>query len=139
MMTGMATSTLDQYRTIMGDNEYRRYVGRLYRKVLLMHPGEWFSIDDLVLEVNKPLFMELLTSFILMHPGEYIFSNDYKKFIKQHADRLETARKIRAKLDREATAEGNSQETGCDGIRPEALCSPGADLPHQNRSPQPGL
>ena len=125
----METSILDQYHAKMGKQEYQRYVGRLYRKVLLMHSGESFVIDDLVLEENKPLFMELLTCFIKMHPGEYLFSNDYKKFIKQHADRLEEARKIRAKLDREASAPGDSQEAGGDGIRPEALHPPRADLP----------
>ncbi len=85
----METSLLDQYRERMGQKEYERYVERLYRKVLLMHSGESFVIDDLVAEDNKPLFMELLKCFILMHPGEYLFSNDYKKYIKPHADRLE--------------------------------------------------
>lgn len=124
----METSILDQYHAKMGKQEYQRYVGRLYRKVLLMHSGESFVIDDLVMEETKPLFMELLTCFIKMHPGEYLFSNDYKKFIKQHADRLEEARKIRAKLDREASAPGDSQEAGGDGIRPEAIHPQGAYL-----------
>ena len=135
----MSTSTLDQYRTSMGDNEYRRYVDRLYRKILLMHSGESFVIDDLVAAETKPLFMELLTSFILMHPGEYLFSNDYKKFIKQHADRLEEARKIRENAHRKSIDQGNSEETRSDGVRPETLHTPGEDLPDQKSNSQPGI
>jgi len=135
----MSTSTLDQYRTSMGYNEYRRYVDRLYRKILLMHSGESFVIDDLVAAETKPLFMELLTSFILMHPGEYLFSNDYKKFIKQHADRLEEARKIRENAHRKSIDQGNSEETRSDGVRPETLHTPGEDLPDQKSNSQPGI
>lgn len=135
----METSLLDQYRTSMGDNEYRRYVGRLYRKILLMHSGESFVIDALVAEETKPLFIELLTSFILMHPGEYLFSNDYKKFIKQHADRLEEARKIRANAYRKSIDQGDSEETRSDGIRPQTLHPPGKDFPDQKPNSQPGI
>ena len=135
----MSTSTLDQYRTSMGDNEYRRYVDRLYRKILLMHSGESFVIDALVAEETKPLFIELLTSFILMHPGEYLFSNDYKKFIKQHADRLEEARKIRANAYRKSIDQGDSEETRSDGIRLETIHTPGKDLPDKKPNTQPGI
>lgn len=135
----MSTSTLDQYRTSMGFNVYRNYVDRLYRKILLMHSGESFVIDDLVAAETKPLFMELLTSFILMHPGEYLFSNDYKKFIKQHADRLEEARKIRANAYRKSIDQGDSEETPSDGVRPETLHTPGEDLPDQKPNTQPGI
>ncbi len=120
---------LEIAREKMGKPEYYKYVDRLYNKVTLMHTGESFVIDDAVVPENKPLFLELLRNFILMHPGEYQFSNDYKKFIKQHADRLEAARKIRAKLDRETSTEGDSPEAGGNGIRPQAIYTPGADLP----------
>ena len=112
----MEPSLLNNYRDKMGEQEYHRYVDRLYRKITLMHSGESFVIDDLVVEANKPLFMQLLRCFILMHPGEYLFSDDYKKFIKQHADRLEEARKIRAKFNRQDPDSGNRSEIGGDGI-----------------------
>lgn len=135
----MEISILEEYRIKMGQREYYRYINRLYRKVLLMHSGESFVIDDLVAEETKPLFMELLTSFILMHPGEYLFSNDYKKFIKQDADRLEEARKIRANAYRQSLDQGDGEETRSDGVRPETLHTPGEDLPDQKSNSQPGI
>lgn len=135
----MEISILEEYRIKMGQREYYRYINRLYRKVLLMHSGESFVIDDLVAAETKPLFMELLTSFILMHPGEYLFSNDYKKFIKQHADRLEEARKIREKTHRKNEHRRDGEGAGSNGIRPETLHTPGEDLPDQKSNSQPGI
>lgn len=104
------SSILLESRQKMGIKPFWQYAERLYRKILLMHPGESLVIDDTVSEENKELFTELLKNFIYMHPGEYLFSNDYAKFIKQQADRLEEARKIREKLGRKTSSEGNSAE-----------------------------
>lgn len=104
------SSILQENRQKMGMKTFWKYVERLYRKIQLMHPGESLVIDDTVSEENKELFTELLKNFIYMHPGEYLFSNDYAKFIKQQADRLEEARKVREKLGRKTSTERDSAE-----------------------------
>ncbi|MDD4593044.1 MAG: hypothetical protein PHG06_21880 [Parabacteroides sp.] len=135
----MDTDKIKELRVQMGETKYWKYVNRAYRKTQLMHPGEKFSIEKVCNKETEPLFRYLLTSFIHMHPGEYLFSNDYKYFIKVDSDRLEAARKIRQNSHRDNGNQGDGQTAGSDGIRPQTLHTPGKDLPDKKPDPQPGI
>lgn len=67
----------------MGEKEYKKYLERVYNKIIRMKPGERFRVDDLVVEENRELFIKLLCLFIRMHGTKtFIFSNDYQYFIR---------------------------------------------------------
>lgn len=77
-------SELNPFIQRLGKKEFKKYLERVYSKIIRMKSGERFRIDDLVIEENRELFIKLLCLFIWMHgTNTFIFSNDYQYFIRK--------------------------------------------------------
>ena len=123
----------------MGEKSFWNYVRKVYRKAMLMHSNESFSITEVCETKTEPLFRDILTAIIHMHPGEYLFSDDYKEFKKTDTDQLEQARAIRAKIYRTKNNTGDSPAPAGDGIRSQAIHTPGKDFPNKKPVSQSGI
>jgi len=127
----MDTDALTKFRTQMGEKAFWRYVNKVYRKTMLMHSNESFSITEICETTTEPLFREILTAIINMHPGEYLFSDDYTRFKKTDTDGLAAARKIRENAYRKNDNEGDGEASSSTRVRPQTLHPSGADLPNK--------
>lgn len=127
----MDIDVLTKFRTQMGEKPFWRYVNKVYRKTILMHSNESFSITEICETTTEPLFREILTAIINMHPGEYLFSDDYTRFKKTDTDQLEAARKIRENAYRKNDNEGDGETSSSTRVRPQTLYPSGTDLPNK--------
>lgn len=135
----MNKDILNTFRTQMGEKAFWRYVNKVYRKTMLMHSNESFSITEICETTTEPLFREILTAIINMHPGEYLFSDDYSRFKKTDTDGLAAARKIRENAYRKNDNEGDGETSSSTRVRPQTLHPSGADLPNKKSIPQSGI
>lgn len=135
----MDTDVLTNFRTQMGEKAFWRYVNKVYRKTMLMHSNESFSITEICETTTEPLFRDILTAIIHMHPGEYLFSDDYSRFKKTDTDQLAAARKIRENAYRIDANQGDGKTPTSAGIRSEVIYPQRTDLPNKKSIPQSGI
>lgn len=63
-----------------------QYAERLYRKITMMVPGEILSVDDLVDEDNRDVFIKMLCAFMLSGIAQgYYFNATYTEFRRMPA------------------------------------------------------
>lgn len=76
-------SQLIPYLSKMGEKSFWSYAERLYRKITMMHPGESFVIDDIVIEENRDLLIKLLCSFMNGGVAQgYYFNATFTEFCR---------------------------------------------------------
>lgn len=74
-------SQLKEYLTQMGKDKFWPFAERLYRKIIMMHPGETLVVDKTVAAKNRDLFIKLLCEFIASGVAQgFRFNATYTEF-----------------------------------------------------------
>lgn len=83
------------FDTRSGTLSYWDYAEVLYRKIVIMAPGESFKVDDLVDEDNRDVFIKTLCAFMLNGVANgFKFSNNYTEFRRCSAPITQTKENI---------------------------------------------
>lgn len=71
------------YKEKMGSDQFREYVDNVYNELLGMKIGSSLSLETMVKEENRELFIKIVCMFIQEGNYDYDFSQDYKH-IRRH-------------------------------------------------------